>query len=104
MTKKHCPIENSFDEKIFLDSDLLILGEDENKYNEYMLSIRKEYEWVDDYRYNTNRIGILKEFLKKNTIYLTCEFRDLYESQARKNIQSEIDLLNKFISQKNSSS
>ncbi|PKL17317.1 MAG: hypothetical protein CVV49_11575 [Spirochaetae bacterium HGW-Spirochaetae-5] len=93
ITKNHCPIENSFDEKIFLDSDLLILGQNKDKYKEYMESIRKEFHWVDNINYNASRITILKKFLKRPTIYFTDEFKDLYESIARQNIQEEISYL-----------
>jgi len=93
ITKNHHPIENSFDEKIFLDSDLLILGQSTDKYNEYMKSIRKEFHWVDDINYKAGRKNILKSFLERDTIYFTEEFRSLYESVARKNIQSEINAL-----------
>lgn len=91
ITKNHRPIENSFDEKIFLDSDLLILGQSTDKYNEYMKSIRKEFHWVDDINYNAGRKNILKRFLERDTIYFTEEFRGLYESIARKNIHEEIN-------------
>ncbi len=93
ITKNHHPIENSFDEKIFLDSDLLILGQSADKYDEYMKSIRKEFQWVDDVKYNTGRKKILKNFLQRETIYFTKEFGSLYESIARKNIQKEINSL-----------
>jgi len=93
ITKNHCPAENSFDEKIFLDSDLSILGQNKDKYKVYMESIRKEFHWVDDKNYNASRINILNNFLKRPTIYFTDEFRNLYESVARQNIQEEISYL-----------
>ena len=93
ITKNHYPLENSYDEKIFLDSDLSILGQSQDKYKDYMESIRKEYHWVDDIKYKENRIAVLNRFLQRPYIYFTDEFKNLYESAARINIQCELDYL-----------
>lgn len=91
-TKKHQFLRDDFDNKIFLDSDLLILGRERNRYIEYMDSIRKEYEWVEKEFYKQERTKILQKFLERERIYFTEEIFNKYEKQARENIQFEIEM------------
>ena len=91
-TKKHQFLQDDFDNKIFLDSDLLILGRERNRYIEYMDSIRKEYEWVEKEFYKQERTKVLQKFLERDRIYFTEEIFDKYEKQARENIQFEIEM------------
>ncbi|MBP9889385.1 MAG: hypothetical protein KBF93_24025, partial [Leptospiraceae bacterium] len=90
--KKHQFLKDDFDNKIFLDSDLLILGRERNRYIEYMDSIRKEYEWVEKEFYKQERTKVLQKFLERDRIYFTKEIFDKYEKQARENIQFEIEM------------
>ena len=91
-TKKHQFLQNNFDHKIFLDSDLLILGRERNRYIEYMDSIRKEYEWVEREFYKQERAKVLQKFLERERIYFTDEVFHVYEKQARENIKFEIEM------------
>lgn len=91
-TKKHKFVRDDFDTKIFLDSDLLILGRERNRYIEYMDSIRKEYEWVEKEFYKQERTKILQKFLERERIYFTNEIFEKYEKQARENIKFEIEM------------
>ena len=91
-TKKHQFLQNDFDHKIFLDSDLLILGRERNRYIEYMDSIRKEYEWVEREFYKQERAKVLQKFLERERIYFTDEIFHAYEKQARENIKFEIEM------------
>lgn len=91
-TKKHQFLRDDFDNKIFLDSDLLILGREKNRYIEYMDSIRKEYEWVEKEFYKQERTKILQKFLERERIYFTNEIFEKYEKQARENIKFEIEM------------
>jgi predicted metal-dependent HD superfamily phosphohydrolase len=91
-TKKHQFIRNDFDHKIFLDSDLLILGRERNRYLEYMNSIRREYEWVERELYKQERVKVLQKFLDRERIYFTDEIFENNEKQARENINFEIEM------------
>ncbi|HMV43417.1 MAG TPA: hypothetical protein PK079_20780 [Leptospiraceae bacterium] len=91
-TKTHQFLQDDFDNKIFLDSDLLILGRERNRYIEYMDSIRKEYDWVEREIYKTERSKILKKFLERNRIYFTDEIYSKYEKEARENLNFEIEM------------
>ncbi len=91
-TKTHQFLRDDFDNKIFLDSDLLILGRERNRYIEYMDSIRKEYEWVEKELYKQERTKVLQKFLERERIYFTNEIFEKHEKQARENINFEIEM------------
>lgn len=79
--------------KIFLDIDLSILGQSFEVYHEYTKNIMKEYAWVPRTHFLKAREQILRGWLESDRIYYTEYFRGLYETQARANIQSELDHL-----------
>jgi predicted metal-dependent HD superfamily phosphohydrolase len=91
-TKKHYFIRDDFDNKVFLDSDLLILGRERNRYIEYMESIRKEYHWVETTIYRQERSKVLQKFLERERIYFTNEIFQKYEKQARENLNFELEM------------
>jgi len=97
-TKNHKPKLDSTnelyeDEKLFLDADLSILGQAEEKYARYANNIRKEYIFVPEQLFKVKRVEVLKSLSENEHIYFTQVFRDLYESQARSNIKHEIGIL-----------
>lgn len=92
-TKKHQPILEGMDNKLFLDADLAILGSAHEKYLQYSDSVREEYSWVPEPDYVAGRKGVLEAFLKRSEIYLTQPVRAELEARARDNIAAEIKLL-----------
>ena len=89
-TKNHTLLNNNFDEKIFIDSDLTILGAKRSRYIKYMKAVRKEYSWVSLNDYSKSRIKVLKKLLNKKSIYYTYELYSKYEIKARYNLEYEI--------------
>lgn len=89
-TKKHELVLNSYQEKLLLDLDLIILGTPEKEYLAYAENIRKEYSFVPRFLYRKKRKEVLQNFLSKDKIYFTDEFHAKYEKQARRNIKFEI--------------
>ncbi|MDX1960642.1 MAG: hypothetical protein SFU98_18870 [Leptospiraceae bacterium] len=89
-TKSHIPKLDSFDCKFFLDLDLSILGKNVSRYSEYSKDIRKEYSFVEENLYRLERAKVLKNFLSRERIYYTDLFHDLWDLQARKNLEWEI--------------
>lgn len=83
---KHTASPTDPDVQLLVDVDLSILGQPENKFDEYEQQIRKEYEWVAEDAFVAGRSAILKSFLDRSTIYSTPFFLDKYEAQARANI------------------
>lgn len=88
-TKTHARSADN-DINLFLDADLAVLGKDENGYLEYTKLIRKEYSYYPDFVYNPGRKKVLKHFLDMFSIFKTDYFIDLYEAQAKMNIEEEL--------------
>ncbi|MFO0781830.1 MAG: hypothetical protein U0524_02975 [Candidatus Saccharimonadales bacterium] len=81
----------------FLDTDLAILGADEERYNRYSNAIAEEYkDVVPPNVYATRRSLVLQKLSTRVSdigVYTTELFRAKYEYQAQENIAREIDLL-----------
>jgi pantetheine-phosphate adenylyltransferase len=72
------------------DIDLSIFGQTEERFLEYEITIREEYEWVPQSEFSAARISILERFLRLSRIYSTDHFRDKYEYKARHNLKTAI--------------
>jgi predicted metal-dependent HD superfamily phosphohydrolase len=94
-TKNHLDsdILKDFDSNLFLDLDLLILGEDYETFDKYCKNIRREYSFFPNNIYTRERLKVLENFINQQFIFKTGKIRELYEEQARKNINSEIKKL-----------
>ena len=86
----HTGSATGVDAQLLVDVDLSILGSEPDKFWQYEQNIRKEYEWVPLSSYTMNRSEILRHFLNRSHIYQLDLFRQLYEQQARQNIQNAI--------------
>jgi predicted metal-dependent HD superfamily phosphohydrolase len=91
-TKKH---DASLDEDapVLVDVDLSILGRERERFDEYEMQIRKEYDWVPDEAFAAGRTTVLQIFLGRPRIYNTDLFRDKYEAQARDNLRRSLACL-----------
>jgi len=87
-TKTHQVSSN--DSKLMVDIDLGILGTPRDVFEQYDQNIRKEYHWVPSEVYLPGRANVLRSFIEREAIYHTKEFYDLYEVQARKNLERKI--------------
>jgi predicted metal-dependent HD superfamily phosphohydrolase len=89
VTKTHLPGAVP-DAALLIDIDLSIFGKSERRFSEYENGIRSEYAWVAENVYREKRVAILHQFLKRERIYNTDAFFDLYEIPARRNISNSI--------------
>ncbi|RYG25941.1 MAG: hypothetical protein EOO01_42370 [Chitinophagaceae bacterium] len=89
-TKAHGTSEDS-DTNFLLDADLAIFGGSPDEYYEYTQQIRQEYSIYPDFMYDRGRKKVLRKFLKQKSISTTKFFRDLYETNARINLESELE-------------
>jgi predicted metal-dependent HD superfamily phosphohydrolase len=89
-TRSHTGLDLSEDAKLFLDTDLSILGASEEVYREYSKAIRNEYSWVPNFMYRRSRKKILKGFGERDPLYFSEEMNKRFEKQARINIEEEI--------------
>jgi len=86
MATKHTSAPVDPDAQLLVDVDLSILGQSEDKFDEYERQIRKEYDWVAEDAFVAGRSSIMGAFLDRSVIYSTQFFRNKYETQARRNI------------------
>ena len=89
-TKTHLPFNQ--DTMILLDIDLGILGSSCKAFDAYDRAVRREYQWVDDEKYEAGRKQVLASFLERDVIYHTDQMHKQFEAQARKNIKRRIGL------------
>jgi predicted metal-dependent HD superfamily phosphohydrolase len=97
-TKSHVTTGDQ-DTLAFLDADLSILGQPEDRYNTYTESIRKEYLFYPSAIYNEGRKRVVHHFLAMDRIFKTDHFYEKYEVQARINLKNELESLNKMRSE-----
>ncbi|WP_207494121.1 HD domain-containing protein [Aridibaculum aurantiacum] len=92
-TKDHVipeEVVNKNDLAFFLDFDLAVLGSSEFAYEQYRKDIRQEYLQYRTHVYKEGRKQAMLQLLKKDHLYYTNAFRELYEQQARENINNEL--------------
>lgn len=84
--------------QLIADLDLSILGTaDPTTWKNYTEDIRKEYADYSDEKYNLGRLEFLSALLEKEHIFHTDFFREMLETQARRNLRAEVKrLLNNF--------
>jgi len=80
---------NSEQNRLFLDADLAILGDNYVEYRNYICNIRKEYTIYNDEIYNSGRMKVLEKFLEKEKIYQSEYFYEKYEKKAKYNLSKE---------------
>lgn len=82
------------DEELIIDVDLSILGRDPDEFAGYDAAIRQEYAWVPEDQYRVGRTKVLESFLARPVIYHTADFRNRFESRARRNLEEAIKRMN----------
>ena len=78
---------------LFLDLDLLVLGKDPPRFDEYEAQVRREYAFVPEVAFKEARARILRSFLARDVIYRTPSISRRYESMARNNLKRSLALL-----------
>lgn len=91
-TKAHEAITHP-DAALLIDVDLSILGQRNERFQEYEAQIRREYAWVPESTFSVRRAEILQGFLARERIYTTGPFFTKFEKQARGNLQNSIQRL-----------
>jgi pantetheine-phosphate adenylyltransferase len=76
-----------------LGADLAILGQREDVYQRYADNVRCEYGHVPLPAYQLGRAAVLRHFLALEAIFTEPYFADLYEAQARANLEAELAAL-----------
>jgi predicted metal-dependent HD superfamily phosphohydrolase len=84
------------DTMLLRDIDFSILIQDKEKYDKYSKNIAAEYGFMKDDAFANGRKSFLEKILN-NDIFLTKEFKELYEDKARENILWEIEKINSYL-------
>lgn len=93
-TKSH-QVSDDSEVNLFTDADLSILGAPYAAYETYFKQIRKEYGIYPGLVYWPGRKKVLQHFLTMPRIFKTGYFFEKYETQARKNLASELRFIEK---------
>lgn len=86
MATRHVAAPEDTDARLMADVDLSILGQEENRFQQYEHQIRQEYLWVPETIFAAKRAEILEGFLARERIFFTEMFFERYEATARRNL------------------
>lgn len=95
LSTRHQPSELTEPQQWMVDIDLSSLGAEPEQWAADDRAIRREYAWVPEAIFREKRAAILRAFLERSALYATDYFREKYEAQARLNLASAIQKLEK---------
>lgn len=78
---------------VMVGADLAILGQPREVYQHYAHNVRLEYDHVPQPAYRAGRDHVLRHFLALAHIFRAPYFADLYEQEARANLEDEVGAL-----------
>jgi predicted metal-dependent HD superfamily phosphohydrolase len=81
------------DGRLMVDIDLASLGRSADVFDANGRAIRQEYANVPEEDFRRGRASLLGMFLNRPRIYMTDEFFNRYEKQARSNLQRSLDAI-----------
>lgn len=81
------------DARYVADADLGVFGASPERFGRYCNGVKREYWFVPPAIFWFERRKILQSFLDRRYIYFTEYFRDLYETQARRNLANVIQAI-----------
>jgi predicted metal-dependent HD superfamily phosphohydrolase len=76
------------DTRRFLDCDMAILGAAPEAFADYDRAIAEEYRAVPRWLYRRKRCAFFRMLLDSERIFLSAFFRDRFEAQARRNLET----------------
>ncbi len=93
VTEHHQPADRDRNGCALSDADLAILAAPEERYGEYVASVREEYAAVPDDVFGPARAAILRDLLAKPHLFHTAHARAGWEDAARANVERELQQL-----------
>lgn len=76
-----------------LDADLAVLAGAPEDYAAYVAAVRMEYAAATDAQWRAGRIAVLTDLIDRSRLYISEPARTAWESDARHNVQAELDAL-----------
>jgi predicted metal-dependent HD superfamily phosphohydrolase len=93
LTVAHRPADDDANGQLLCDADLAILAADDDRYQEYVDGVRREYLHVDDVAFRAGRAAVLRELVAKPVLFHTAAARSRWEERARSNLARELSQL-----------
>lgn len=93
VTRDHRPEPGDPAGQVLCDADLAILASAEQRYEEYLAGVRREYAHLDEPTFRAGRARVLRALLKAPTMFHTPVARDAWERPARANVERELAVL-----------
>ncbi|WNI16011.1 HD domain-containing protein [Actinacidiphila sp. ITFR-21] len=93
LTVTHDPAPGDRNGEVLCDADLAVLAGDPADYAAYAAAVRAEYAFVPDEDFRTGRAAVLGQLLALPHLFRTDYGRTYWESVARRNLGTELELL-----------
>jgi predicted metal-dependent HD superfamily phosphohydrolase len=93
LTVSHDPAPGDRNGEVLCDADLAVLAGDPAAYAAYAASVRDEYSFVPDDVFRTRRADVLRRLLGLATLFRTPYGQEHWEDLARRNMATELELL-----------
>ncbi|MET9916168.1 hypothetical protein ABZZ04_03670 [Streptomyces sp. NPDC006435] len=93
LTVTHDPAPGDTDGEVLCDADLAILAADPQHYAAYTAQVREEYGFVPDDAFREGRATVLRQLLGLPRLFRTPYGADRWEQRARRNLLTELELL-----------
>jgi predicted metal-dependent HD superfamily phosphohydrolase len=97
LTASHDADPDDRNGSVLCDADLAILASGPGAYTDYAVGVRLEYAFLDDQTFARGRREVLHRLSERPSLFHTRKGRRLWESAARKNLATEIRLLDAMI-------
>lgn len=93
LTATHDPAPGDADGELLCDADLAVLAGSPDEYARYAAAVREEYGFLPDGAFLKGRAGVLRQLLGLPHLFRTPYARERWEHVARRNLQTELELL-----------
>jgi predicted metal-dependent HD superfamily phosphohydrolase len=93
LTVGHDPAPGDRNGEVLCDADLAVLAGDPSAYAAYAAAVREEYSFVPDAAFREGRAAVLRQLLALPHLFRTPLGREHWESTARRNLETELELL-----------
>jgi predicted metal-dependent HD superfamily phosphohydrolase len=90
LTETHRPAPDDRNGCALSDADLAILAAAQDRYDEYVADVRREYAHVPDDDFRVGRAAVLSDLLAKPRLFHTAHAHQHWEPAARANVEAEL--------------
>lgn len=94
LTAGHDPAPGDRNGEVLCDADLAVLAGSPERYAAYAAAVREEFSFVPDPDFRAGRSAVLRHLLALSRLFRTPRGYDQWETPARHNLTTELELLN----------